>query len=77
MDQTLNSFLKFNKNAVIGDDGNDLTNRFFTDRIAVCHRRPWIFPELLDTKRYAVIVLIILQNLNLELLADFIEFCRM
>src|SRR5579862_1344497 len=69
VDEPFNSLLKFNERSVIGH-ADDASLHVRTLGIAVLGIEPWIRRELLESQRYALLVFVVLQNFDLNLIAD-------
>src|SRR5580692_6569784 len=75
MDQAFDTLFKLNERAVIGD-ANDPPVNVRADRIAMLSVEPRIGSELLEAKRHALLVLIVLKDLHLNLVANIDEVAR-
>src|ERR1700685_819061 len=73
--QPFNALLQFDKCAVIGDADDPSTN-VRADRIAVLRIQPRVGRELLEAERHALLVLVELQHLYLNLIADVDQIAR-
>src|SRR5579871_362993 len=67
--ETLNALLQLDERAVVSNRQNTATN-LRTNRVALRRIKPRIRRQLLEAQRHALLVLVELQNLHLNLVAD-------
>ena len=75
MDETFDTGFDFNEGTVVGDV-RDLAEETGTLRVAAGNANPRIFAELLEAEANAVLVLVELENLGFEFLANLNDFAR-
>ena len=76
VDQTLDALLELDERAVVGDR-EDAAANLRADRVALGGVEPRIRRELLEAERDALLVLVELEDLDLDLIADVDEVARM
>lgn len=69
MYQTFDAFFQLNEAAIIGQIA-DLAKQAGTGWITTGDIDPWVFAKLFEAKRYAILVLVIFENLDLNFLTD-------
>ena len=69
VDQTFDALLEFDEGSVVGD-ADDAAGDMRADRITVLSVEPRIGRELLEAERHALFLFVVLENLDLDLVAD-------
>src|SRR6185312_15215278 len=75
VDQTLDALLELDERTVVGD-GEDAAANLRTDGVALGGVEPRVRRELLEAERDALLLLVELENLDLDLVADVDEVAR-
>ena len=75
VDQAFDALLQLDERAVVGD-GEDAAANLRADRVALGRIQPRVRRQLLEAERNALLVLVELQHLHLDLVADVDQVAR-
>src|SRR3978361_500153 len=75
VDEAFDALLELYKRAIVRDGQNAAAN-LCTDGVTLCGGEPWVMRELLEAKRNALLILVELEDLDLDLVANIDEVAR-